>query len=84
LILLDEPTTVASAAQLSLYMVSYPNFAYAVNFPIQKFLQAQSAVTSCAMISATALVFPLVLTGLASLPVMVDYSGCSICVYSDE
>ncbi|XP_024436785.1 protein DETOXIFICATION 36 isoform X3 [Populus trichocarpa] len=65
LILLGEPTTVASAAAVFVYGLLPQIFAYAVNFPIQKFLQAQSIVTPSAIISAITLVFHLFLTWLA-------------------
>lgn len=65
LILLGEPATVASAAAVFVYGLLPQIFAYAVNFPIQKFLQAQSIVTPSAIISAITLVFHLFLTWLA-------------------
>ncbi|KAI9094270.1 hypothetical protein K1719_026852 [Acacia pycnantha] len=44
LLFLGEPPRIASAAALFVYGLIPQIFAYAVNFPIQKFLQAQSIV----------------------------------------
>ncbi|KAJ6401908.1 hypothetical protein OIU84_014064 [Salix udensis] len=43
--LLGEPVSIASAAAVFVYGLIPQIFAYAANFPIQKFLQAQSIVT---------------------------------------
>ncbi|XP_075497964.1 protein DETOXIFICATION 40-like [Primulina tabacum] len=64
LIFLGESKTVASAAALFVYGLIPQVFAYAANFPIQKFLQAQSIVNPSAYISAGALVVHLFLTWL--------------------
>ncbi|KAH9796364.1 protein DETOXIFICATION [Citrus sinensis] len=64
LILLGESTAVASAAALFVYGLIPQIFAYAVNFPIQKFLQAQSIVLPSAYISAATLVLHLLLSWL--------------------
>ncbi|KAJ4887283.1 MATE efflux family protein [Raphanus sativus] len=63
--ILGEPEQVASMASLFVYGMLPVIFAYAVNFPIQKFLQAQSIVTPSAYISAAALVIHLVLSWVA-------------------
>ncbi|CAO2842553.1 unnamed protein product [Amaranthus hypochondriacus] len=62
LILLGEPENIASAAAIFIYGLIPQIFAYACNFPIQKFLQAQSVVFPSAYISAAALVFHVGLT----------------------
>lgn len=51
LIFLGESPRIASAAALFVYGLIPQIFAYAVNFPIQKFLQAQSIVAPSAYIS---------------------------------
>lgn len=60
LLWLGEPAELASAGALFVYGLIPQIFAYAVNFPIQKFLQSQSIVTPSACISAMTLVFHLV------------------------
>ncbi|KAA8524626.1 hypothetical protein F0562_011049 [Nyssa sinensis] len=51
LLLLGESSDIASAAALFVYGLIPQIFAYAINFPIQKFLQAQSIVAPSAYIS---------------------------------
>ncbi|KAF2588204.1 hypothetical protein F2Q70_00041853 [Brassica cretica] len=65
LTLLGEPVDVASTASIFIYGMIPMIFAYAVNFPIQKFLQSQSIVTPSAYISAATLVLHLLLSWLA-------------------
>ncbi|KAK4438773.1 protein DETOXIFICATION 40 [Sesamum alatum] len=65
LLLLGESQQVASAAALFVYGLIPQIFAYAANFPIQKFLQAQSIVNPSAYISAGTLVLHIILTWLA-------------------
>lgn len=65
LILLGEPVNIASAAAVFVYGLIPQIFAYAANFPIQKFLQSQSIIAPSAYISAGALVVHLFLTWLA-------------------
>ena len=55
LIFLGESKEIASAAEVFVYGLIPQIFAYAINFPIQKFLQAQSIVFPSAYISAGAL-----------------------------
>ncbi|XP_052203726.1 protein DETOXIFICATION 40-like [Diospyros lotus] len=55
LILLGESREIASAAAVFVYGLIPQIFAYAANFPIQKFLQAQSIVMPSAIISTAAL-----------------------------
>ncbi|KAJ1404326.1 Multi antimicrobial extrusion protein [Sesbania bispinosa] len=62
LIFLGESPRIASAAALFVYGLIPQIFAYAVNFPIQKFLQAQSIVAPSAYISSATLVIHLVLS----------------------
>lgn len=65
LLLLGEPENIASAAALFIYGLIPQIFAYALNFPIQKFLQAQSVVFPSAYISAAALVVHIGFTWVA-------------------
>ncbi|KAF3571558.1 hypothetical protein F2Q69_00060672 [Brassica cretica] len=62
---LGEPADVASMASIFVYGMIPMIFAYAVNFPIQKFLQSQSIVTPSAYISAATLVIHIFLSWLA-------------------
>ncbi|KAG5545552.1 hypothetical protein RHGRI_017903 [Rhododendron griersonianum] len=62
LILLGQSTEIASMAAIFVYGLIPQIFAYAVNFPIQKFLQAQSIVNPSAYIAAATLVIHLVLS----------------------
>ncbi|THG18494.1 hypothetical protein TEA_029833 [Camellia sinensis var. sinensis] len=60
--LLGQSNEIASAAALFVHGLIPQIYAYAVNFPIQKFLQAQSIVLPCALISGATFVVHLVLT----------------------
>ncbi|KAF7140285.1 hypothetical protein RHSIM_Rhsim06G0162300 [Rhododendron simsii] len=62
LILLGQSTEIASMAAIFVYGLIPQIFAYAMNFPIQKFLQAQSIVNPSAYIAAATLVMHLVLS----------------------
>ncbi|KAI3495203.1 hypothetical protein L1887_37429 [Cichorium endivia] len=62
LLLLGQSASMASAAALFVYGLIPQVFAYAINFPIQKFLQAQSIVAPSAYISAGTLVVHLILS----------------------
>ncbi|RAL44892.1 hypothetical protein DM860_003651 [Cuscuta australis] len=62
LLLLGESQAVASASALFVYGLIPQIFAYATNFPIQKFLQSQSIVNPSAYISGATLVVHLLLT----------------------
>ena len=53
LLLLGESPEIASAAAVFVYGLVPQIFAYAANFPIQKFMQAQSIVAASAYILAT-------------------------------
>ncbi|GLU13864.1 hypothetical protein SLE2022_304740 [Rubroshorea leprosula] len=65
LILLGESATIASAAAIFVYGLIPQIFAYAANFPIQKFLQAQSIIAPSAFISAAVVGVHLLLSWLA-------------------
>ena len=78
LILLGEPTAVASAAAVFVYGLIPQIFAYAVNFPIQKFLQSQSIVTPSAYISAATLGVHLLLSWLAVYKLGLGLIGASL------
>ncbi|XP_061979767.1 protein DETOXIFICATION 40-like [Populus nigra] len=65
LIFLGEPVNIASAAAVFVRGLIPQIFAYAANFPIQKFLQSQSIIVPSAYISVGALVVHLFLTWLA-------------------
>ncbi|KAI5570097.1 hypothetical protein POPTR_011G002900v4 [Populus trichocarpa] len=65
LMLLGEPVSIASAAAVFVYGLIPQIFAYAANFPIQKFLQAQSIIAPSAYISLGALVVHVLLSWLA-------------------
>ncbi|XP_011096071.1 protein DETOXIFICATION 40 [Sesamum indicum] len=65
LLLLGESRDVAAAAALFVYGLIPQIFAYAANFPIQKFLQAQSIVNPSAYIAAGTLVVHVLLTWIA-------------------
>ncbi|XP_065878143.1 protein DETOXIFICATION 40-like isoform X2 [Euphorbia lathyris] len=78
LLLLGEPTNVASAAAVFVYGLIPQIFAYAVNFPIQKFLQAQSIVNPSALISAGTLGLHLLLTWVAVYKMGLGLFGVSL------
>ncbi|KAL3522009.1 hypothetical protein ACH5RR_014843 [Cinchona calisaya] len=65
LLFLGQKKEVASAAALFVYGLIPQIFAYAANFPIQKFLQAQSIILPSACISGVALAIHILLTWLA-------------------
>ncbi|XP_071705522.1 protein DETOXIFICATION 40-like [Rutidosis leptorrhynchoides] len=65
LLLIGQSPQIASAASLFIYGLIPQIFAYAANFPIQKFLQAQSIVNPSAYIAAVMLVVHVLLTWLA-------------------
>ncbi|XVE87796.1 hypothetical protein DITRI_Ditri19aG0016900 [Diplodiscus trichospermus] len=78
LILLGESAAVASAAAVFVYGLIPQIFAYAVNFPIQKFLQSQSIVTPSAYISAATLGVHLLLSWLAVYKLGLGLLGASL------
>uniref|UniRef100_A0ACD5Y8D1 Uncharacterized protein n=1 Tax=Avena sativa TaxID=4498 RepID=A0ACD5Y8D1_AVESA len=72
----DEEIAVL-AGRFSLYMIPQL-FAYALNFPIQKFLQAQSKVMAMAVVSAVALVFHVALSWFLVVPMQMGIVGLAI------
>nr|GLL23004.1 protein DETOXIFICATION 40 [Ipomoea trifida] len=78
LIFLGQAPDISSAAALFVYGLIPQIFAYAINFPIQKFLQAQSIVTPSAYISAATLVFHLILSWLAVYKLGLGLLGASL------
>nr|CAB3494156.1 unnamed protein product [Digitaria exilis] len=78
LILLGESPEIASAAAVFVYGLIPQIFAYAANFPIQKFLQAQRIVAPSAYISAAALVLHLALEWLAVYGLGMGLLGASL------
>ncbi|XP_058220309.1 protein DETOXIFICATION 40-like [Rhododendron vialii] len=78
LILLGESTEIASMAAIYIYGLIPQIFAYAVNFPIQKFLQAQSIINPSAYISAATLVIHLVLTWVVVFKLGLGLLGASL------
>ncbi|KAJ7948158.1 Protein DETOXIFICATION [Quillaja saponaria] len=78
LIFLGESRSIASAAAVFVYGLIPQIFAYAVNFPIQKYLQAQSIVAPSAYISAAALVIHILFTWLALFKFGLGLLGASL------
>ncbi|XP_028195474.1 protein DETOXIFICATION 40-like isoform X2 [Glycine soja] len=78
LIFLGESPRIASAAALFVYGLIPQIFAYAVNFPIQKFLQAQSIVAPSAYISTATLLVHLVLSYFVVYEVGLGLLGASL------
>ncbi|KAF6981908.1 hypothetical protein CFC21_000356 [Triticum aestivum] len=78
LILLGESPEIARAAGIFVYGLIPQIFAYAVNFPIQKFMQAQSIMAPSAYISAVTLVVHVVLSYLAVYKLGLGILGASI------
>ncbi|CAK9187792.1 unnamed protein product [Ilex paraguariensis] len=78
LLLLGEPTAVASASAVFVYGIIPQIFAYAINFPVQKFLQAQSIVGPSAYISLATLVVHLLLSWIVVYRVGFGLIGASL------
>ncbi|XP_058094179.1 protein DETOXIFICATION 40-like [Magnolia sinica] len=78
LILLGESSKIAAAAAVFVYGLIPQIFAYACNFPIQKFLQAQSIVAPSAYISAGTLVLHLFLSWIAIYKIGLGLLGASL------
>ncbi|KAE8667242.1 50S ribosomal protein L6 [Hibiscus syriacus] len=78
LLILGESEEIATAAAVFVYGLIPQIFAYAVNFPIQKFLQAQSIVAPSAYISAATLVVHLVLSWVAVYKIGLGLLGASL------
>ncbi|KAE8690920.1 aconitate hydratase [Hibiscus syriacus] len=78
LIFLGESPDIASAAAVFVYGLIPQIVAYAVNFPIQKFLQAQSIVAPSAYISTATLVIHFLLTWMAVYKIGLGLLGASL------
>ncbi|XP_038888163.1 protein DETOXIFICATION 40-like [Benincasa hispida] len=78
LIFLGESKEIASAAEVFVFGLIPQIFAYAINFPIQKFLQAQSIVFPSAYISAGTLVVHVVLSWVAAYKMGLGLLGVSL------
>lgn len=78
LILLGESPEIAKAASVFVYGLIPQIFAYAVNFPVTKFMQAQSVVAPSAYISAGALAVHLVVSWLVVYKAGLGLLGASL------
>uniref|UniRef100_A0ACD5ZGL2 Uncharacterized protein n=1 Tax=Avena sativa TaxID=4498 RepID=A0ACD5ZGL2_AVESA len=78
LILLGESREIARAASIFVYGLIPQIFAYAVNFPIQKFMQAQSIMAPSAYISAATLVMHVALSYLVVYKLGLGILGASL------
>ncbi|XP_059661068.1 protein DETOXIFICATION 40-like [Cornus florida] len=78
LILIGQAPDIASASALYIYGLIPQLFAYAINFPIQKFLQAQSIVAPSAYISAATIVLHLLLSWLVVYKIGLGLLGSSL------
>ncbi|KGN43522.1 protein DETOXIFICATION 40 [Cucumis sativus] len=77
LLFLGESPEIASSAAIFVYGLIPQIFAYAINFPIQKFLQSQSVVLPSAYISAATLVVHLSLSWVAAYKLGLGLFGAS-------
>ncbi|KAM3336060.1 hypothetical protein ACQJBY_030189 [Aegilops geniculata] len=78
LLLLGQSPEIARAASIFVYGLIPQIFAYAINFPIQKFLQAQSIVLPSAYISTATLVLHLLLSWVVVYKVGLGLLGASL------
>ncbi|XP_042493860.1 protein DETOXIFICATION 40-like [Macadamia integrifolia] len=78
LILLGQSSTIASAAAVFVYGLIPQIFVYATNFPIQKFLQAQSIVVPSAYVSVVTLVLHLFFSWLVVYKMGLGLFGASL------
>lgn len=78
LIFLGQSPDIASSAAVFVYGLIPQIFAYALNFPIQKFLQAQSIVAPSAYISTATLVVHLLLSWVAVYEIGLGLIGASL------
>ncbi|TMW93177.1 hypothetical protein EJD97_012071 [Solanum chilense] len=78
LIFIGQTERIAAAAALFVYGLIPQIFAYAINFPIQKFLQAQSIVAPSAYISAATLVLHLGLSWVVIFKIGLGLLGASL------
>ena len=75
---IGETTAISDAAGLfALYMIPQL-FAYAMNFPLQKFLQSQSKIMVTAYISGAVLVFHAVFSWLLMFKLKWDLVGAAV------
>ena len=78
LLLLGQSPAIARAAAVFVYGLVPQIFAYAANFPIQKFMQAQSIMAPSAYISAATLAAHLVLSYLVVYQLGLGLLGASL------
>lgn len=78
LILLGQSSDIAEAASVFVYGLIPQIFAYAANFPIQKFLQAQSIVAPSAYILAATFVLHLLVSWLVVFKLGLGLFGASM------
>jgi len=78
LILVGESREIARAASIFVYGLIPQIFAYAVNFPIQKFMQAQSIMAPSAYISAATLVLHVAISYLVVYKLGLGILGASL------
>ncbi|KAJ8527852.1 hypothetical protein K7X08_015303 [Anisodus acutangulus] len=78
LLFLGQTERIAAAAAIFVYGLIPQIFAYAINFPIQKFLQAQSIVAPSACISGATLALHLVLSWVVIYKIGLGLLGASL------
>ncbi|XP_043693225.1 protein DETOXIFICATION 40-like [Telopea speciosissima] len=78
LILLGQSSRIASAAAMFVYGLIPQIFAYAANFPMQKFLQSQSIVGPSAYISTATLLMHLLLSWVVVYKIRLGLLGASL------
>ncbi|KAK7335571.1 hypothetical protein VNO80_27486 [Phaseolus coccineus] len=78
LVFLGQSEQIAAAAALFVYGLIPQIFAYAANFPIQKFMQAQSIVAPSAYISAVTLMVHLLLSWVVVYKIGMGLFGASL------
>ncbi|XP_017701205.3 protein DETOXIFICATION 40-like [Phoenix dactylifera] len=78
LVLMGQSPEIATAASVFVYGLIPQIFAYAANFPIQKFLQAQSIVAPSAYISTATVALHLLLSWLAVYKLGMGLLGASL------
>uniref|UniRef100_A0A453GR06 Protein DETOXIFICATION n=1 Tax=Aegilops tauschii subsp. strangulata TaxID=200361 RepID=A0A453GR06_AEGTS len=78
LLLMGQSPEIARAASIFVYGLIPQIFAYAVNFPIQKFLQAQSIVLPSAYISTATLILHVLMSWVLMYKVGLGLLGASL------
>lgn len=78
LIFLGQSPEIASAAAVFVYGLIPQIFAYAVNFPIQKFMQSQSIVAPSAYISGVTLILHVLVSWIAVYKIGLGLLGASL------